>query len=238
MIFMQKRLVTMKSNLTFVSLTYSVVLACGLLLGGHESWGEGICIGDTCYTDGAAAIAAYERGSISPGDWAGAVAQHPELAQPLTLPSSLSNPPSASQSLAALPSNAASNAAALDNLIASNAMGGDAGTTISNALQSGNITRQAVVDWMNDGLGGEPLKHLIGPNQSLQSVVEGGNISQEKADAIAKALGKNSAAQGVGVAGRPAGLSSVSVRPASSFWGARPARSWSKRQVPSFGSCR
>lgn len=182
MIFIERRLVTMKSNLPFVSLTYSVVLACGLLLGGHESWGEEKpnCADGKCLPPQTAPWFHYpNNGTVSYEQAIEALKNNPFFP---------SQPNPATNNLAA------SNAAKIDNLIASNAMGGDASTTISNALQNGDITRQAVVDWMNDGLGGEPLKGLIRPNETLQSVVDGGNISQEKADAIANALGKESAA--------------------------------------------
>ncbi len=194
MIFMQKRLVTMKSNLTFVSLTDSVVLACGLLLGGHESWGEETyCIGDRCYGDLTAAVNAITNsqlsGELSRQQIDSALQKYPQLKQALNPTTTLPSSPSIDD-LAALPP---SESLKRINDIAQSYPGNEY-NAINGALEQGVISKQDYVDWMNDGLGGKPLKHLIGPNETLQSVVDGGNISQEKADTIAKALGKESPA--------------------------------------------
>lgn len=72
---------------------------------------------------------------------------------------------------------------------------GNEGNAINGAIGQGVISKQDYVDWMNDGLSG-PLKgRMQAYGNNLQNLVNGGEISQEKADAIAKALGKNSAAE-------------------------------------------
>ena len=66
---------------------------------------------------------------------------------------------------------------------------------INGALGQGVISKQDYVDLMNDGLI-DPLKgRMQAYGNNLQNLVDGGEISQEKADLIARSLGKNSAAE-------------------------------------------
>lgn len=184
----------MKSNLTFVSLTYSVVLACGFLLGGHESWGEeGYCIGINCYPNLTAARDAINYSKFS-GDLTqqqidNALRKYPELQQALN-PATTLQSGSSIDDLAALPP---SESLKRINDIAQSYPGNEY-NAINGALEQGVISKQDYVDWMNDGLV-DPLKGRIQAyGNNLQELVNGGEISQEKADAIAKALGKESPA--------------------------------------------
>ena len=194
MIFMERRLVTMKSNLTFVSLTYSVVLVCGLLLGGHESWGqERYCIGRQCYRDVTAAVNAISNskfsGNLSQQQIDSALRKYPELQQALN-PATTLQSGSSIDDLAALPP---SESLKRINDIAQSYPGNEY-NAINGALEQGVISKQDYVDWMNDGLV-DPLKGRIQAyGNNLQDLVDGGEITQQKADTIAKALGKESPA--------------------------------------------
>jgi ribosomal protein L12E/L44/L45/RPP1/RPP2 len=154
----------MKSKLSSISLTYSVILACGLIVGVHKSWGERpACINGECRLNPAPRQAAINNRALVYDD----------------------------KGLAALPR---PNSVKRVNDIAQSYPGNEY-NAINGALGQGVISKQDYVDWMNDGLI-DPLKgRMQAYGNNLQNLVDGGEISQEKADLIARSLGKNSAAE-------------------------------------------